>query len=109
MESAAALLGVTSLALYRGLSKRTKLVKGQTVVTTPTSKLANEARDALARTLYYRCVSAIVRRANILKANAARPSSGVSSSDESSAQDSGKICEYKTKVLGKTNFFPQVS
>lgn len=108
LDSAAALLGITTLTLFKALARHQRRQKGELVQLSCTSQSANDSLSALAITLYHRCTSAIIRRANSLKtsgraANArscglpgscsslsnVRPASGISSSDESSVHDSG--------------------
>ncbi|GIY51471.1 myosin-51 [Caerostris extrusa] len=67
MKAVATLLGVSSVALFRGLTTRTHNVRGQLVKSLCDAKLATTTRDALAKALYCRTVATIVRRANSLK------------------------------------------
>ncbi|GFY45184.1 unconventional myosin-Vb [Trichonephila inaurata madagascariensis] len=67
MKAVATLLGVSSVALFRGLTTRTHNVRGQLVKSLCDAKLATTTRDALSKALYCRTVATIVRRANSLK------------------------------------------
>ncbi|CAN8008343.1 unnamed protein product [Ixodes pacificus] len=67
IKSVAALLGVSSVALFQGLAARTRTVRGQLVKSASDAGLASQVRDALAKALYCRTVATIVRRANSLK------------------------------------------
>ncbi|XP_064477928.1 myosin-I heavy chain-like [Ornithodoros turicata] len=76
-DAVADLLGVSSVALFQGLTTRTRQVRGQLVKTPSDPHVASQVRDALAKALYCRTVATIVRRANSLK----RMGSGTLSSD----------------------------
>lgn len=67
LAAVAALLGMRSLVLQRGLSFRTHLSnRGQVSQAPCSAAAANHARDVLAKALYIRTVSAIIRRINSL-------------------------------------------
>ncbi|KAG8184790.1 hypothetical protein JTE90_015472 [Oedothorax gibbosus] len=67
MKAVATLLGVSSVALFRGLTTRTHNVRGQFVKSLCDANHATSTRDALSKALYCRTVATIVRRANSLK------------------------------------------
>jgi dachs protein len=67
LKAVATLLGVSSVALFRGLTTRTHNVRGQLVKSHGDANLATTTRDALSKALYCRTVATIVRRANSLK------------------------------------------
>jgi len=80
IKAVAALLGVSGVSLYRGLTTKTKNVRGQILRSLCDSVTANSNRDALAKALYCRTVAAIVRRVNSYK----RPASMLSTSPQGS-------------------------
>ncbi|XP_044001264.1 unconventional myosin-IXb isoform X2 [Aphidius gifuensis] len=67
LVSVAALLGVTQVALLKGLTSRTHNARGQLVKSVCDANMSNMTRDSLAKALYCRTVATIVRRANSLK------------------------------------------
>ncbi|ESO94837.1 hypothetical protein LOTGIDRAFT_215365 [Lottia gigantea] len=67
MKSASALLGISSVAMYRGLTSRSHTADGQMCHTSVESQQANHNCATLARALYFRTVSAILKRVNSLK------------------------------------------
>ncbi|XP_022237040.1 unconventional myosin-Vb-like [Limulus polyphemus] len=67
IKSVSSLLGISSVALFRGLTSRTHNVRGQIVKSVSDACMATATRDALAKALYCRTVATIVRRANSLK------------------------------------------
>ncbi|XP_076338486.1 unconventional myosin-Va-like isoform X2 [Tachypleus tridentatus] len=67
IKSVSSLLGISSIALFRGLTSRTTNVRGQIVNSVSNATMATVTRDALAKALYCRTVATIVRRANSLK------------------------------------------
>ncbi|XP_028395364.1 unconventional myosin-IXb-like [Dendronephthya gigantea] len=64
LKAVAVLLGVAYTTLFRGLTKKLKVMKSDATIQSCTAKQANANRDALAKTLYLRMLSAIVRRCN---------------------------------------------
>lgn len=80
IKAVAALLGVSGVSLYRGLTTKTKNVRGQILRSLCDSVTANSNRDSLAKALYCRTVAAIVRRVNSYK----RPASLMSVSPQGS-------------------------
>ncbi|XP_022108413.1 unconventional myosin-IXb-like isoform X2 [Acanthaster planci] len=85
IKSVAALLGVSGVSLYRGLTTRTHSLKGQVFKTLCDAQMANQTRDVLAKTLYCRMVLTIVKRLNSLKRPSISHSSG--SSDDTRIND----------------------
>ncbi|XP_077867998.1 unconventional myosin-X-like [Saccoglossus kowalevskii] len=81
IKAVAALLGVSGVSLYRGLTTRTRNMRGQIFKSPCDAPTANTTRDNLARALYCRTVSAITRKANSLR----RP--GSNSGHSSSSDD----------------------
>ncbi|XP_046994484.1 myosin-I heavy chain [Schistocerca americana] len=67
LKSVASLLGVSSVALFRGLTYRTHNARGQLVKSVCDANMSNMTRDSLAKALYCRTVATIVRRANSVK------------------------------------------
>ncbi|XP_023237398.1 unconventional myosin-Va-like isoform X1 [Centruroides sculpturatus] len=67
IKPVAALLGISSIALFKGLTTRTRNIRGQLVKSASDALMSNMTRDALAKALYCRTVATIVRRANSLK------------------------------------------
>lgn len=67
IKAVAKVLGVSFVSLYRGLTTRSTVVKGQVVSRVCSASSAYATRDALAKALYCRTVATIVRRANSLK------------------------------------------
>lgn len=70
IKAVAALLGVSGVSLYRGLTTKTKNLRGQILRSLCDAATANGNRDALAKALYCRTVAAIVRRVNSYKRTA---------------------------------------
>ncbi|KAK3104216.1 hypothetical protein FSP39_025375, partial [Pinctada imbricata] len=66
VKAVAALLGVSGVALYRGFTTRTRNTRGIVCKSLADCQSANLTRDALAKALYCRTVSAILKRANNL-------------------------------------------
>ncbi|XP_066293064.1 myosin-I heavy chain-like isoform X2 [Branchiostoma lanceolatum] len=87
IKSVAALLGVSGVSLYRGLTTRTHNVRGQVFKSLADAATANQIRDALAKALYSRTLNAIVRRANSVRRPASN--SGTNSSDSSESVQNG--------------------
>ncbi|XP_038068155.1 myosin-3-like [Patiria miniata] len=85
IKSVAALLGVSGVSLYRGLTTRTHSLNGQVFKSLCDAQTANQTRDALARALYCRTVLTIVKRLNSLKRPSVCHSSG--SSDDTRIND----------------------
>nr|CAD7412692.1 unnamed protein product [Timema poppensis] len=67
LKAVANLLGVSNVALFRGLTYRTHNARGQLVKSVCDANMSNMTRDSLAKALYCRTVATIVRRANSLK------------------------------------------
>ncbi|XP_054287258.1 unconventional myosin-IXb-like [Macrosteles quadrilineatus] len=67
LTAVSGLLGVTSAALFRGITSRTHNARGQLVKSVCDANMSNMTRDSLAKALYCRTVATIVRRANSLK------------------------------------------
>lgn len=67
LKAVASLLGVSSVALFRGLTYRTHNARGQLVKSVCDANMSNMTRDSLAKALYCRTVATIVRRANSVK------------------------------------------
>ncbi|XP_074602506.1 unconventional myosin-IXb-like dachs isoform X2 [Brevipalpus obovatus] len=67
IKAVASLLGVSAVALNRGLTTRIQNIRGQLVKTIRDGVSASKTRDALAKALYCRTVTTIVRRANSMK------------------------------------------
>ncbi|XP_069688106.1 myosin-I heavy chain isoform X2 [Periplaneta americana] len=67
LKAVASLLGVSGVALFRGLTSRTHNARGQLVKSVCDANMSNMTRDSLAKALYCRTVATIVRRANSLK------------------------------------------
>ncbi|XP_072030082.1 LOW QUALITY PROTEIN: myosin-I heavy chain-like [Amphiura filiformis] len=90
IKSVAALLGVSGVALYRGLTTRTRNLKGQVFKSLCDAQSANQNRDSLAKALYCRTVSAVIRKVNsITRHNNTRHYSATSSgSDDTLSNDS---------------------
>ncbi|XP_077979493.1 uncharacterized protein LOC144434854 [Glandiceps talaboti] len=81
IKAVAALLGVSGVSLYRGLTTKTRNIRGQLFKSLSDAPTANATRDCLAKALYCRTVSAIVRKANSVR----RP--GSNSGHSSSSDD----------------------
>ncbi|XP_060081419.1 myosin-IIIb-like [Ylistrum balloti] len=77
IKAVAALLGVSGVALYRGFTTRTRNSRGQVCKSLADVTMANTTRDALSKALYFRTVSAILKRANSIR----RPTSNSTLSD----------------------------
>ncbi|XP_069123410.1 myosin-I heavy chain-like isoform X2 [Argopecten irradians] len=77
IKAVAALLGVSGVALYRGFTTRTRNSRGQVCKSLADVNMANMTRDALSKALYFRTVSAILKRANSIR----RPSCNSTLSD----------------------------
>ncbi|GLH14979.1 Myosin-VIIa [Gryllus bimaculatus] len=67
LKAVASLLGVSGVALFRGLTSRTHNARGQLIKSVCDANMSNMTRDSLAKALYCRTVATIVRRANSLK------------------------------------------
>ncbi|XP_046361529.2 unconventional myosin-IXb-like [Haliotis rufescens] len=67
IKSVAALLGVSGVSLYRGFTTRTRHVHGHVSRSITDARSANSTRDALARALYYRTVSTVMKRVNSIR------------------------------------------
>ncbi|XP_048575754.1 unconventional myosin-IXb isoform X2 [Nematostella vectensis] len=67
IKAVAALLGVSGVSLYRGLTTKTKTLRGQVLRSLCDPEMANQNRDSLAQALYLRTVAAIARRINSFK------------------------------------------
>ncbi|KAI8494719.1 TRAFAC class myosin-kinesin ATPase super [Branchiostoma belcheri] len=103
IKSVAALLGVSGVSLYRGLTTRTHNVRGQVFKSLADAATANQIRDALAKALYSRTLNAIVRRANSVRRPASN--SGTNSSDSSeSVQNDPDVVRH---AVWNWNFRPQ--
>ncbi|KAJ7378290.1 Myosin [Desmophyllum pertusum] len=100
IKAVAALLGVSGVSLYRGLTTKTKNVRGQILRSLCDSITANTNRDALAKALYCRTVAAIVRRVNSYK----RPASMLSMSPQGSYESlrAASASSISTGSLGKS-------
>ncbi|XP_071796950.1 uncharacterized protein [Asterias amurensis] len=85
IKSVAALLGVSGVSLYRGLTTRTNSLKGQVFKSLCDAQTANKTRDSLAKALYCRTVLTITKRLNSLKKLSISHSLG--SSDDSRIND----------------------
>lgn len=99
IKAVAALLGISGVSLYRGLTTKTKNVRGQILRSLCDSATANSNRDALAKALYCRTVAAIVRRVNSYK----RPASMLSTSPQGSYESLRTASPHgSTGSLGKS-------
>lgn len=100
IKAVAALLGVSGVSLYRGLTTKTKNVRGQILRSLCDSVTANSNRDCLAKALYCRTVAAIVRRVNSYK----RPASMISVSPQGSHESlrAALTSQGSTGSLGKS-------
>jgi len=98
IKAVAALLGVSGVSLYRGLTTKTKNVRGQILRSLCDSAVANSNRDALAKALYCRTVAAIVRRVNSYK----RPTSMLSVSPHGSYESLRAASPGSTGTVGKS-------
>ena len=67
LNSVAALLGVSTKSLLKGLTSRTRTMKGCLIKSMCNSNVSNMTKDCLAKALYCRTVATIVRRSNSLK------------------------------------------
>ncbi|XP_063858660.1 unconventional myosin-IXb-like isoform X1 [Scylla paramamosain] len=99
LKSVAALLGVSSAALYRGLTTRTHNVRGQLVKSMCDANMSNMTRDALAKALYCRTVATIVRRANSLK-RLGSTSGTLSSDSNESVHHQGEVASQHASTVG---------
>ncbi|XP_041362626.1 unconventional myosin-IXb-like isoform X2 [Gigantopelta aegis] len=86
IKAVAALLGISGVSLYRGFTMRTRHAHGHISRTNTDARSANATRDALAQALYYRTLSAVIRRMNSLR----RPMSDLTVSLESLESRSSK-------------------
>ncbi|CAL4058834.1 unnamed protein product [Meganyctiphanes norvegica] len=100
LKSVAALLGVSSAALYRGLTTRTHNVRGQLVKSMCDANMSNSTRDALAKALYCRTVATIVRRANSLKRLGSTSGTLSSDSNESVHQHGDVVSQHGASTVG---------
>ncbi|XP_031571952.1 unconventional myosin-XV-like [Actinia tenebrosa] len=82
IKAVAALLGVSGVSLYRGLTTKTKNLRGQVFRSLCEPTVANQHRDSLAMALYSRTLAAIVRRVNSFK----RPTSSAVTSTSASGE-----------------------
>ena len=99
LKDVAQVLGVSSVALYKGLTSRSHQVKGQLIKRTGSQSHVTETRDALAKALYCRTVATIVRRANSLKRMG--PISGTLSSDSNeSVQNHVETSSHHASTVG---------
>lgn len=101
LKDVAQVLGVSSVALYKGLTNRSHQIKGQTVKRpgSQSTVTACATRDALAKALYCRTVATIVRRANSLKRMG--PISGTLSSDSNeSVQNHVETGSHHASTVG---------
>lgn len=101
LKAVAQVLGVSSVALYKGLTSRSHQVNGQLIVRSgnQTNMTACATRDALAKALYCRTVATIVRRANSLKRMG--PISGTLSSDSNeSVQNHIETSSHHASTVG---------
>ncbi|XP_045609513.1 unconventional myosin-Vb-like [Procambarus clarkii] len=99
LKSVAALLGVSSAALYRGLTTRTHNVRGQLVKSMCDANMSNMTRDALAKALYCRTVATIVRRANSLK-RLGSTSGTLSSDSNESVHHQAEVASQHASTVG---------
>ncbi|KAL5018662.1 hypothetical protein ScPMuIL_004384 [Solemya velum] len=67
IKAVAALLGVSGVALYRGFTIKTHNSQGQVCKSMADVQSANKTRDNLAKALYVRTVTMILKRANNLR------------------------------------------
>ncbi|XP_064106085.1 unconventional myosin-IXb-like isoform X2 [Macrobrachium nipponense] len=99
LKSVAALLGVSSASLYRGLTTRTHNVRGQLVKSMCDANMSNMTRDALAKALYCRTVATIVRRANSLK-RLGSTSGTLSSDSNESVHHQAEVASQHASTVG---------
>ncbi|EDV28363.1 uncharacterized protein TRIADDRAFT_53951 [Trichoplax adhaerens] len=95
VKSAARNLGVSGISLFRCLTTRTKLIRGQPVRSLNTPEVSKAACNALAMTLYARMLSAIIRRVNLLLRGHATQTKNASSLSSDSAGSSVSSTEPK--------------
>ncbi|RXG59263.1 Unconventional myosin-Ih [Armadillidium vulgare] len=104
LKSVAALLGVSSAALYSGLTTRTHNVRGQLVKSMCDANMlqievSNMTRDALSKALYCRTVATIVRRANSLK-RLGSTSGTLSSDSNESVHHQAEVASRHASTVG---------
>ncbi|XP_070580651.1 unconventional myosin-X-like isoform X2 [Ptychodera flava] len=99
IKAVAALLGVSGVSLYRGLTTKTRCVRGQIFKTLADAATANATRDSVAKALYCRTVSAIARKANSVR----RPgsNSGHSSSSDDVHHSDQQSCKQPSPATSK--------
>lgn len=102
IKAVAALLGVSGVSLYRGLTTKTKNVRGQILRSLCDSATANNNRDALAKALYCRTVAAIVRRVNSYKRPGSLPLPAAASSPRGSQESLRASSPGSTWSLGRS-------
>ncbi|GAB6022561.1 Myosin 10A, isoform D, variant 2 [Chamberlinius hualienensis] len=102
IKAVASLLGVSPMALFRGLTTRTHSVNGNIVKSMCDVNMSNMTRDALAKALYCRTVATIVRRANSLKRLG--PTSGTLSSDSNeSVHNHHEVSSQHASTVGSSS------
>ncbi|CAG0898353.1 unnamed protein product, partial [Cyprideis torosa] len=99
LQSVASLLGVTDVAMFHGLASRAHTVRsGGIVQTACDAQTAFATRDALAKALYCRTVSTIVRRANSLRRIGS--ASGTLSSDSNESVHKLEVSSQHASTVG---------
>ncbi|XP_071057490.1 myosin-VIIa isoform X2 [Onthophagus taurus] len=102
LNAVAGLLGVSSGALFRGLTTRTHNARGQFVKSVCDANMSNITRDCLAKALYCRTVATIVRRANSLKRLGSTLGTLSSDSNES-VHNQVEVTSQHASTIGGTN------
>lgn len=103
LNAVAGLLGVSSAALFRGLTSRTHNARGQLVKSLCDANMSNMTRDSLAKALYCRTVATIVRRANSLKRLGSTLGTLSSDSNESVHNQAEITSQHASTIGGSTN------
>lgn len=116
LKAVAALLGVSSMTLYQGLTTRTYVTtEGISVMPISSANKVHASRDALAQALYIRTIHTIVRKANSLlktqptKKKGRKLSTGSSKSeDRLSSHPSFNSCTSDRSTMGAAANGPDV-
>ncbi|GFR96071.1 myosin-XV [Elysia marginata] len=97
LKSIAALLGVSGVCLYRGFTTQTRSSHGQVCRTITDAATANSRRGSLARALYFRTLSAILRRINSMKRRTSHTAHSTESAESRGSSQSSQYSQYYNK------------
>ncbi|XP_064599568.1 unconventional myosin-IXb-like [Liolophura sinensis] len=97
-QAVAALLGIPGVVLYRGLTTKTRTIRGQICKSRANAATANCVKDLLAQALYFRGVACLVRKANTR-------SYATSESGQSTDSSDSHLPDLSSLSLGSSEVF----